>query len=916
MKSLFNYLREISTARSAKGKIKHKSLASLALIFCTWGYMIVPAQAEGSRELVKNGGDRPYTEWSDRESAAIKRKTRLKVFVKSGETINLGSSVNNSPKNQDIILRTPSGTELTFDVKTSGEGFIDTVAKESAGPLPNINGYNPYKFTATETGIYEVEFRSQNANGGDPPPLNVSQPFITNQRMTVAAWDITVRDSSGNPKNGRVFTNYVAMNMGGSNRQLNSKFFIQTKDGFLYRTAMNGVDPYGFIFFGNSRGFIDLTNNSTLYSSAKADENTLDPFQGNVKVQRPDVPDTPTDITHLTFFNSPDPETLDELGIPRTPAIPATPTNFKFTGGTGGSGNQTFIGVGGNFSFDSTSAGSYEIIIDTDENGIFDPSKDRVLQNIATAGSNVVSWDGQDADGNNLGPRTNNNPYNTRIRLRTGEYHFPMLDAENNSNGFVIEMLNAPTAFPSGFDKFTVYYNDDNYTTSNGKNVDLSGSGATNPRNAATGTNSSTGAHKFSNNYGDFKGIDTWSYFPSQATFANLIITNNKSANVRGTKSVQFLEDKDSSGTVTVGDRVEYTITYTNNAPEATTDANNFIIEDTLPSQLTYNSSQIVSQTTGNDIQLNTSYNGSGALTNSSTLRIDDEIVIKITATINNDNNENPISNQANATFNTPDNPATTGTALTDADSAGVTQENPPSEGNAFKQIADDGQNTGNDPSNTADDEPTIITVEKVIVSSPPKVLLIKRITALNQTLYTNFVDGVDNGDPQSSNYVPTPKDTDDNNPNWISNFLLGEIAGVKVQPNDELEYTIYYLSAGDTPAKNVLFCDRVPQNVSFIPNSFNNQPNKATGGLQSADRGILWLKDGNTESLTNAQDGDFAQYFPPSIEPSTVYPNIKCDGTNTNGAVVVNLGNLPNATASGEPNTSYGFIKFRGRVK
>ncbi len=252
MKSLFNYLREISTARSAKGKIKNKSLASLALILCTWGYLAAPAQAEGSKELVQNGGNRPYTEWSTSTTANIERKTKLKVFVKSGETINLGSSVHNSSDSKDIVLRSPSGTEQIFDVKTSGEGFINTVAKETAGPLPNAGGYNPYTFTATETGIYEVEFHAPGS--GNPSPRSVTAQFPTNevnngnkQGPSVAAWDITVRDGNVT-KNGRVFTNYVAMNMGGNDQSLNSEFFIQTKDGFLYRTAMNGVDPLRFYF--------------------------------------------------------------------------------------------------------------------------------------------------------------------------------------------------------------------------------------------------------------------------------------------------------------------------------------------------------------------------------------------------------------------------------------------------------------------------------------------------------------------------------------------------------------------------------------------------------------------------------------------------------------------------------------------
>ena len=533
MKSLFNYLREISTARSPQQKIINKSLASLALMFCGWGCMSVPAQAEGSRDLVENGGDRPFTEWSTSKTANIERKTKLKVFVKSGETINLGSSVHNSSDSKDIVLRSPSGTEEIFDVKTSGEGFIDTVGKESAGPLPNAGGYTPYIHTATETGIYEVEFHGPGS--GNPSPRSVTAQFPINevdngnkQGPSVAAWDITVRDGNVT-KNGRVFTNYVAMNMGGNDQSLNSEFFIQTKDGFLYRTAMNGVDPYGFIFFGNSRGFINQADNSTLYRSTKADNNNLFPFQGNVQVQRPDVTDTPTDITHRVFFNRPDPDTLIELGIPTVPTPPPKPTNFQFTGAA--NGNETYVGAGGNFSFSTTSAGSYEIIIDSDTDGVYDPSKDRVLQDVTTGGNEVVVWDGKDANGVDLPRRADNTPYNARIRLRTGEYHFPMLDAESNPNGFVIEMLNPPSSQPADFNRFTVYYNDENYTI-NGTTVNLDRSGRsstpgtpTDPRNAATGINSNRGEHEFSSGYGDFLGIDTWAYFPSDAAFADIVIT-------------------------------------------------------------------------------------------------------------------------------------------------------------------------------------------------------------------------------------------------------------------------------------------------------------------------------------------------------------------------------------------------------
>ncbi|RAM48522.1 MAG: hypothetical protein C6Y22_27225 [Hapalosiphonaceae cyanobacterium JJU2] len=217
--------------------------------------------------------------------------------------------------------------------------------------------------------------------------------------------------------------------------------------------------------------------------------------------------------------------------------------------------------------------------------------------------------------------------------------------------------------------------------------------------------------------------------------------------------------------------------------------------------------------------------------------------------------------------------------------------------------VANNGNNTGNDTT-------TIISS----AASNPNVLLVKRITAINESSFTDFIDGVNNNN--SPNYVPTPRDTDDNNSNWQSNYLQGLINGGTVRPNDEVEYTVYFLSAGDATAPKVLMCDRIPNNVTFIPTTFNSFPTKNSTGLEKADRGILWQYSGNTESLSNIKDGDIAQYFSPGEDPTDVYPTVDCGGANTNGAIVVNLGDLPNATAPGTPTDSYGFIRFRGRVK
>ncbi|MEA5580399.1 SdrD B-like domain-containing protein [Nodularia harveyana UHCC-0300] len=188
-------------------------------------------------------------------------------------------------------------------------------------------------------------------------------------------------------------------------------------------------------------------------------------------------------------------------------------------------------------------------------------------------------------------------------------------------------------------------------------------------------------------------------------------------------------------------------------------------------------------------------------------------------------------------------------------------------------------------------------------LANNPNIVLVKRITAINSTQYTDLIDGVD--DINSPNYVPTAFAPDDNNPNWPANYLQGLLNGGNIFSGDELEYTIYFLSVGDTTALNVLMCDRLPPNTTFIPDAFG----------QSPDTGILLSYDGNSTPFTGIQDGDNGQYFPVGIEPTGVYPNINCGGPNINGAVVVNLGNVPNSISQGDPTTSYGFVRFRVRV-
>jgi trimeric autotransporter adhesin len=216
------------------------------------------------------------------------------------------------------------------------------------------------------------------------------------------------------------------------------------------------------------------------------------------------------------------------------------------------------------------------------------------------------------------------------------------------------------------------------------------------------------------------------------------------------------------------------------------------------------------------------------------------------------------------------------------------------------------------------------------ITMGNPNLLLVKRITAINGVSFTGYEDSDSRYDDNTISTPTTlePQTDTDKWPNPPSSFLQGKIDGGTIKPNDSIEYTIYFISAGEDAAKHVLFCDRVPTNVTFIPHAFNSLTPDATG-LSGVDRGIALKLGGNLWSYTNTADGDPARYFPPNQEPtyndyaqffpgatSTFLSKKICDGLNTNGAIVVNLGTVPNAIGAGDPLDSSGFVRFQGRIK
>jgi uncharacterized repeat protein (TIGR01451 family) len=182
------------------------------------------------------------------------------------------------------------------------------------------------------------------------------------------------------------------------------------------------------------------------------------------------------------------------------------------------------------------------------------------------------------------------------------------------------------------------------------------------------------------------------------------------------------------------------------------------------------------------------------------------------------------------------------------------------------------------------------------------KVLLVKRITAINSQPITGVVR----------------ESADDNDVNWPSaTFLQGAIDAGKVKPNDDLEYTIYYLNTGNGSAKNVRVCDQLNKNLIF-------QTQFDLTDIATVGKGISLNPGGTVTSqyLTNVANDDKGFFSTSTILPidCNLAGNTISSANLSNNVVVVDLADsvtaLPGIISPGNPINSFGYIKFKVKVK
>ena len=223
--------------------------------------------------------------------------------------------------------------------------------------------------------------------------------------------------------------------------------------------------------------------------------------------------------------------------------------------------------------------------------------------------------------------------------------------------------------------------------------------------------------------------------------------------------------------------------------------------------------------------------------------------------------------------------------------------------------------------------------VEDYVINKVPGFNLVKRITNINGSDITGFVDQTDvPGNNDSDPKWPLPRDKYlrggvNCTPTTPCNTASGTIAGAK--PGDLVEYTIYFLSNGSDNVKNVQLCDRIPSSATAP--IYNTTFEPATYGASS---GVLFGWDSLGTSLV-LPDPDNSTLVPSLkvalanasafVATPTALPAVSCGAStlNPNGAVLFNIGAstvVPAATAVGTTNTatpinSYGFIRFKVKV-
>lgn len=492
-------------------------------------------KAEGSVDFINNDGYRLFY--------FAERPQQLKVYANAGEFINFGAS-HVGVSGGFISVYRPDGTlHSTYNNTGSsiGEAIINNNIEELNGPTGGGSlqglGYDPgiVEVDPGEEGIWTImlEYGFYQFAGFDNLLNNEAWTRTEDQptnRRVVLSWDITISQNAaanegGNMLTGRVFTNEYQSILNENGVTTSPTYFLLTNEGFQFQIDYSDVDPWGFQINSNNKGITTGDLNPT-YSSFElnevlrsADVNTFTNDQ--FYLYEPQARDINGISNNKVFFNIPDPN-MPATALVTDIARNDTHTTWLYSEAPDyeieiidieliandpvtGAGLSDVLdrNNGALITYNTNLGGNAQLVIDIDNDGIFGNNNDRIINQTAINGENQILWDGLDQNGTTL-PQQFNRALAYRLVVNAGELHLTLSDIENDNGGVRLTRLNGNA--PS--DEFL-------YDHSRLGEA-ISGDGPLPELTSEPFT--------FSNNFGDLKMLDYWTYVASVSTVSSLLL--------------------------------------------------------------------------------------------------------------------------------------------------------------------------------------------------------------------------------------------------------------------------------------------------------------------------------------------------------------------------------------------------------
>ncbi len=492
-------------------------------------------KAEGSVDFINNDGFRLFY--------FAERPQQLKVYANAGEFINFGAS-HVGISGGFIKVYRPDGTlHSTYNNTgtTVGQAIINNNIEELNGPTGGGStsglGYDPgiVQVDSGEEGVWTITLEYpfyqftgfDNLMNSDPWDRLEDQP--TNRRV-VLSWDITISQNAaanegGNMLEGRVFTNEYQSIISENGNTSSPSYFLLTNEGFQFQIDYNDVDPWGFQINSNNKGIINGDIEPT-YASYELNEvlrsADINTFQSDqFYLYEPQARDMSGLINNKVFFNLPDPNMPSsamvtdiirndthttwlfqeapefEVEILGTDLLSNDPVN-----GNGISAVLDRVN-GAIINYNTNLGGNAQLIIDIDNDGVFGNNNDRIINDVASTGVNEILWDGLDQNGQVLDQQFNRE-ISYRLTVNAGEIHLTLSDIENDLGGVTLTRLNGNSP------------NSEFLYDHSRLNEAVSGGGTEPVLTAEPFT--------FSNNFGDLRMLDYWTYVASVSAGSTLFL--------------------------------------------------------------------------------------------------------------------------------------------------------------------------------------------------------------------------------------------------------------------------------------------------------------------------------------------------------------------------------------------------------